>query len=86
MSFKTVNNYKPNLTCFQDFFEKELTLVVYLAMSAATSADVVGIWKSPAVEVDDEEVTAGPAMTVPDAGVLVTRVTADEDVLCGESF
>lgn len=61
-------------------------MLVYLAMSAATSADVVGIWKSPGVEVVDEELTVAPGMTAPATGVLVTKVTADEDVLCGESF
>lgn len=66
----------------------DLTLLVYLAMSAATSADVVGIWKSPVVEVDDEEeeLTVAPAITVADTGVLVTRVTAEVEVVFGVSF
>lgn len=57
-------------------------------MSAATSADVVGIWKSPVVEVDDEEeeLTVAPAIMVADTGVLVTKVTAEVEVVCGESF
>lgn len=61
-------------------------MLVYLAMSAATSADVVGICKSPGVEVDDEELTVAPAIKAPEAGALVTRVIADVDVLCAESF
>jgi len=66
----------------------DLTLLVYLAMSAATSADVVGIWKSPVVEDDDEEeeLTVAPAITVADTGVLVTRVTEEVEVVCGVSF
>lgn len=69
----------------------DLTLLVYLAMSAATSADVVGIWKSPVVEVDDEEeeLTVAPVIMVADTGVLVTRVTAEVEVVvvvCGVSF
>lgn len=55
-------------------------------MSAATSADVVGICRSPAKDDEDEELTVTPAMMAADTGVLVTRVTAEVEVLCGESF
>ncbi len=61
---------------------------MYFAISAATSADVVGIWKSPAVDVDEEEeeLTVGPAIMGADTGVLVTSVTVEVEVVCGESF
>lgn len=52
----------------------QLTLFVYLAMSAATSAEAVGIYTS----VSTGEVVA--------TGLLDTRVTADVDVLSGASF
>lgn len=61
-------------------------------MSAATSAEVVGICRSPAMEDDaeeeeeEEELTVTPAIMAADTGVLVTRVTAEVEVLCGESF
>lgn len=58
-------------------------------MSAATSAEVVGICRSPPMEDDEdeeEELTVTPAIMAVDTGVLVTRVTAEVDVLCGESF
>lgn len=64
-------------------------MLVYLAMSAATSAEVVGICRSPAMEEDEdeeEELTVTPAIMAADTGVLVTRVTAEVEVLCGESF
>ncbi len=69
-------------------FLSDLTLLVYFAISAATSADVVGIWKSPAVDVDDkeEEMMLGPAVMGADTGVLVTSVTVDVEVVCVESF
>lgn len=63
-------------------FLSNLTLLVYFAISAATSADVVGIWKSPVVDVDDEE----EELMETDTGVLVTSVTAEVEVVCGESF
>lgn len=55
-------------------------------MSAATSADAVGIWKSPAMEVEGPLPTPGAAIMATEAGILVTRVTADVDVLSGGSF
>lgn len=58
-------------------------------MSAATSADVVGICRSPVMddeEDEEEELTVTPAIMAADTGVLVTSVTAEVDVLCGESF
>lgn len=60
-----------------------LTLLVYLAMSAATSAEVVGICRSPAIaDVDDEEeLTVAPVIMAADTGALVTSVTADVEVL-----
>lgn len=64
-------------------------MLVYFAMSAATSAEVVGICRSPAMEDDEdeeEELTVTPAIMAADTGVLVTSVTAEVDVLCGESF
>lgn len=52
----------------------QLTLFVYLAMSAATSAEAVGIYTS---------VSAGEDVAT---GLLDTKVTADVDVLSGVSF
>lgn len=53
-------------------------------MSAATSAEVVGICRSPAMEDDEdeeEELTVTPAIMAADTGVLVTRVTAEVEAL-----
>ena len=58
-------------------------------MSDATSAEVVGIWKSPVTGEEDEEVGVpdpGTAIIATEAGLLVTRVTAEVDVLSGLSF
>lgn len=57
-------------------------------MSAATSADAVGIWKSPAMEdgVEGPLPNPGAAIMATEGGVLVTRVTDDVDVLSGGSF
>lgn len=56
-------------------------------MSAATSAEAVGIYRSVAT---DEDVAAVPkpvaAVMVTEPGLLDTRVTADVDVLSGVSF
>lgn len=56
-------------------------------MSAATSAEAVGIYRSVSA---GEHVAAEPkldaAITATDAGLLDTRVTADVDVLSGVSF
>ena len=64
-----------------------LTLFVYLAMSAATSAEAVGMYKSVAT---GDAVAAVPkldaATMATEAGLLDTRVTADVDVLSGVSF
>lgn len=64
---------------------------MYFAISAATSAEVVGICRSPVMEEEEdddeeEELTVTPAIMAADTGVLVTRVTAEVEVLCGESF
>lgn len=56
-------------------------------MSAATSADAVGIYKS--VAIGEGEVTVPrlvAAIIALEAGVEDTRVTADVDVLSGGSF
>lgn len=58
-------------------------------MSAATSAEVVGICSSPAIDDDedeDEALTVTPAIMAADTGAPVTRVTPEVEVLCGESF
>lgn len=64
-----------------------LTLFVYLAMSAATSAEAVGIYRSVAT---DDDAVAVPkldaAIMATEAGLLDTRVTVDVDVLSGVSF
>ena len=56
-------------------------------MSAATSADAVGIYRSVAA---GEDVAAVPkldaAIMATEAGLLDTRVTAAVDVLSGVSF
>lgn len=62
-----------------------LTLLVYLAMSAATSAEAVAMGRSALTEearvlVDPELVTRG------DDWVLVTRVMVEVDGLCVISF
>lgn len=64
-----------------------LTLLVYLAMSAATSAEAVGICRSVAPGEDEATVPRlDAAITAAGAGVLDTRVTADVEVLSGLSF
>lgn len=64
-----------------------LTLLVYLAMSAATSAEAVGIYRSVATGEDEAAVPKLDAATMAtEAGLLDTRVTADVDVLSGVSF
>lgn len=56
-------------------------------MSAATSAEAVGIYRSVSA---GDDVAAEPALDAAiiatDAGLLDTRVTADVDVLSGVSF
>lgn len=56
-------------------------------MSAATSAEAVGMYRSAAT---GEDVAAVPkldaAIMAAEAGLLDTRVTADVDVLSGVSF
>lgn len=61
---------------------KILTLFVYLAMSAAASAEAVGIYRSVAT---GDDVAAVAIMATAD-GLPDTRVTADVDVLSGASF
>lgn len=63
-------------------FEKHqlLTLLVYFAMSAATSAEVVAIWKSVLTDVEGVLTVTG-VVVMETAGVLVTRVIEDVDVL-----
>lgn len=56
-------------------------MVVYLAMSAATSAEAVGIYRSVVGEAE----AAVPRLDAAEAGVLDTKVTVDVDVL-GVSF
>lgn len=64
-----------------------LTLLVYLAMSAATSAEAVGIYTSAAAGEEDAAVPKlDGAIMATDAGLVDTRVTADVDVLSGVSF
>lgn len=56
-------------------------------MSAATSAEAVGIYRS--VATDDEEAAVprlDVAIMATEAGVLVTRVMADVFVVSGVSF
>lgn len=64
-----------------------LTLFVYLAMSAATSAEAVGIYRSVAT---GEGAAAVPkldaAIMATEAGLLETSVTAEVDVLSRVSF
>lgn len=74
---------------FQSKYKQKirLTLFVYLAMSAATSAEAVGIYRSVSA---GEDVAAVPkldaAIMATEAGLPDTRVTADVDVLSGVSF
>lgn len=63
-----------------------LTLLVYLAMSAATSAEAVGIYRSVSTGEDEAAVPKLDAAIMAEAGLLDTRVTADVDVLSGVSF
>lgn len=56
-------------------------------MSAATSAEAVGIYRSVSVGEDVATVPKLDAATiVTEAGLLDTSVTADVDVLSGASF
>ena len=57
-----------------------LTLLVYLAISAATSAEAIGICTSPGIE-EEEHAVLDTAAIAAEAVLLVTRVTADEDEL-----
>ncbi len=64
-----------------------LTLFVYLAISAATSAEAVGIYRSAATGGDEAAVPKlDAAIMATEAGLVDTRVTADVDVLSGVSF
>lgn len=57
-----------------------------MAISAATSADTVGMYTSVDPG-DDEGVPKAEAAIMPtEAGLLVTKVTAAVDVLGGTSF
>lgn len=71
-------------TCLRKY---ALTLFVYLAMSAATSAEAVGIYRSVAT---GEGAAAVPkldaAIMATEAGLLDTSVTAEVDVLSRVSF
>lgn len=58
-------------------------MLVYLAMSAATSAEVVAIWKSPE---DDGVLTVKGVAMMGTAGVVVTKVTDVVGVVWGTSF
>lgn len=63
----------------------ELTLLVYLAISAATSAEAVAIGRS--VLREEESVLADPELVTMEIGwVLVTKVMVDVEVLCVISF
>lgn len=56
-------------------------------MSAATSAEAVGIYTSVATGEDEATMPRlDGAIIATEAGVLDTRVTADVDVLSGVSF
>lgn len=64
---------------------QELTLLVYLAISAATSAEAVAIGKS--VLTEEESVFADPELVTIEIGwVLVTKVMVDVEVLWVISF
>lgn len=62
-------------------------MLVYLAMSAATSAEAVGICRSPAMG-EEEKAVPEPetAIMATEAGLLVTRVTAEVEMPSGVSF
>lgn len=68
-------------------FKMILTLLVYLAISAATSAEAVGMYTSVATG-DDVAVVLklDAAIMAAEAGLLDTRVTADVVVTGGVSF
>lgn len=55
-------------------------------MSAATSAEAVGIYRSVSTGEDEAAVPKLDAAIMAEAGLLDTRVTADVDVLSGVSF
>lgn len=87
------DKFPPNQTtgCFKrkvQFFYNlppELTLLVYLAISAATSAEAVAIGRS--VLREEESVLADPELVTMEIGwVLVTKVMVDVEVLCVISF
>lgn len=68
-------------------------MLVYLAMSAATSAEAVGMCRSVATTAGDEdaeELLREPpgvaAAMATDMGEVVTRVTEDVETLWGDSF
>lgn len=70
---------------FQENLAQELTLLVYLAISAATSAEAVAIGKS--VLTEEESVLADPELVTIEIGwVLVTKVMVDVEVLWVISF
>lgn len=69
------------------------TLLVYLAMSAATSAEAVGMCRSVATTAGDEDaeelLKEPPGVAVAmatDMGEVVTRVTEEVETLWGDSF
>lgn len=85
---KENQNPNPHQPCpwkFQGSPARELTLLVYLAISAATSADAVAIGKS--VLIEEESVLADPELVTIEIGwVLVTKVIVDVEVLWVISF
>lgn len=55
-------------------------------MSAATSAEVVGTYRSVVSDGVADVPKLDADITATDAGLLDTRVTAEEDVVSGVSF